>query len=424
MRSEEAIIYCLLHQPSLIMSATVQPEDFGIDSYQNIFAGMTELSRDGSFDLVGIMRWLTSHNLHKSVELVEDLFKNGIGSPQSFAKYCQDVKQDSIKRRAKQIAYNLQENLANNTEGDHVNTAISQLMQLGQSSQKYSHTMKEAVTSALEAIEEAFDNQGLIGITTGLKELDEVLGGFHDTDLCVIGARPAMGKTALLVSFANASEVSAGIISAEQDATQLGMRFISNVGSVHSQNMRTATLDENEWSRLSASVQKLKQRNVYINDEGSISIGRLVQQAREWKFKHDIKILYVDYIQKIKTHARATKVEQVSEVTQALKNLAKELQIPVIALAQVKREVDNRADQQPNIGDLSDASEIEKEADVIMTLFREEATNVETTRQGLADISLCKNRHGPTGHIICKFIGKYFQFQDLPSNVQQLRSGQ
>lgn len=424
MRSEEAIIFCLLDNPSLIMSSTVQAQDFSVDGYRNIYGIMSELSKQGAFDIVSVMNELNAQNLNSSAELAENIFRNSIASPSRFANYCQDVKRESVKRQAMRIAYELQENLSQNTAGDHVNDTISQLMKLGQADKKYSHTMKEAVTSALETIEEAFERQGLIGITTGLTELDGCLGGFHDTDLIVIGARPAMGKTALLVSFANASQVPAGIISAEQDATQLGMRFISNTGSVHSQNMRSAVLGDDEWSRLTAAVVTLKDRPTYINDEGSITISRLVQQAREWKFKHDIKILYVDYIQKIKTHPSAKKVEQVSEVTQALKNLAKELQIPVVALAQVKRDVDNRPDEQPNIGDLSDASEIEKEADVIMTLYRDEARNPNSERIGLADISLCKNRHGPTGHIVCKFIGKYFQFQDLPSNVQQLRSGQ
>lgn len=421
MRSEEALIFCLLDSPSLMMSATVQPEDFTVDGYRNIYAAMTDLSKNGSFDIVGVMNHLASQNLNQSAELAESIFRNSIASPGRFQNYCDDVKRESTKRRALQIAYNLQENIKENTEGDHVSQAISELMQLGQVNRNYSHTMKDAVMGALEAIEEALEQEGLLGITTGIKELDECLGGFHDSDLVVIGARPAMGKTAFLVSLANASDVAAGIISAEQDHVQLGQRFIANKGSVHSQNMRTATLATEEWTQISATVQVLRDRQTYINDEGSITIGKLVQQAREWKFKHDIKILYVDYIQKIKTRPSATKVEQVSEVTQSLKNLAKELNIPVVALAQIKRDVDNRADKQPQIGDLSDASEIEKEADVIMTLLREEAYDPDTQRQGIADISLCKNRHGPTGHIACQFVGKYFQFKDF-NNVTQLRA--
>lgn len=413
MRSEEAVIFCLLDNPSLIMSANLNPEDFSVDGYKNIYSAMLDLSKDGSYDVVSVINRLTEQNLNNSAEHAEKIYRESIASPSRFSNYCASVKAEAKKRQALQIAYNLQENLRENLEGDHVGQAISQLMNLGQASAKYSHTMKEAVTAGLETVDEAMKRDGLIGITTGLSELDDSLGGFHDTDLIVVAARPAMGKTAKLVSFANASQVPAGIISAEQDAAQLALRFISNHGSVHSQNMRTAKLSENEWTRLSSSAVTVANRDIYINDEGSINITSLVQQAREWKFKHDIKILYVDYIQKIKTHPRANKIEQVSEVTQTLKNLAKELQIPVVALAQVKRDVDSRTDKQPLIGDLADASEIEKEADVILTLMREEAYDPNTDRKGLADISICKNRHGPTGHVVCQFVGKYFQFKDF-----------
>lgn len=423
MRSEEAIIFCLLDNPSLMMSCPLHASDFSVDGYRNIYAAMSDLAKQGSFDVVSVMNALTSQRLNNSAEQVEAIFRNSVASPSRFQNYCADVKRESVKRAAMQIAFDLQMNLKENTEGDHVGNAISALMQLGQANKSYSHTMKEAVTAALEAIEEASEREGLLGIATGLKELDECLGGFHDSDLVVIAARPAVGKTAFLVSLANASDVPAGIISAEQDYAQLGQRFIANYGSVHSQNMRTATLAPEEWSKLSASVQVLRDRQTYINDEGSITISNLVQQAREWKFKHDIRILYVDYIQKIKTRPSANKIEQVSEVTQSLKNLAKELNIPVVALAQVKRDVDNRNDKQPNIGDLSDASEIEKEADVIMTLLREEVYDPETPHKGIADISLCKNRHGATGHIRCQFVGKYFQFKDF-DNVSYLRAGQ
>lgn len=416
MRAEEAVIFCLLEKPSLMMSATVTADDFTVDGYRNIFQAMTELQQ--GYDVAAVLGQLERNNQTQSAQLAESIFSNAVASPARFGKHCEEMKNESIRRRAMQIAFDLQMNLKEREKGDHVGDAIQKLMQIGQTNKNYSHTMKQAVRAACEAVDEAMNANGMVGIPTGLKELDECLGGFHDTDLVVIGARPAMGKTALMVSMAN-SDVSCGIISAEQDAAQLAARFIASHGSIHSQKMRTATLQPEEWTRFSSTAAVLANRQAFINDEGSITLSKLVQQAREWKFNHDIKILYVDYIQKIKTTEGVKKFEQVGEVTNALKNLAKELKIPVVALAQVKRDVDTRQDKQPKIGDLSDASEIEKEADVIMTLYREEATEAETQRQGIADISIEKNRHGPTGHVATKFIGKYFQFKDLPSNVTQ-----
>ena len=416
MRAEEAVIFCLLEKPSLMMSAIVTAEDFTVNSYRNIFETMSELEQ--GFDIATVLMHLEKNGLTQEAELAESIRRNAAASPAHFSKHCDQMKKDSIKRQAMIIASNLHSSLNSNEKGDHVGDAIQKLMQIGQTNKNHSHTMKQAVRAAVASVEAAMECDGMVGIPTGLKELDDCLGGFHDTDLIVIGARPAMGKTALMVSMAN-SEVPCGIISAEQDAAQLAARFIASQGSVHSQKMRTATLQPEEWTRFSSAAAVLANRQAYINDEGSITLSKLVQQAREWKFNHDIKILYVDYIQKIKTREGVKKFEQVGEVTNALKNLAKELHIPVVALAQVKRDVDSRQDKQPKIGDLSDASEIEKEADVIMTLYREEATDSETQRQGIADISIEKNRHGPTGHVTTSFIGKYFQFKDLPSNVTQ-----
>jgi replicative DNA helicase len=418
MRSEEAVIFCLLYKPSLMMSATVTADDFTVDGYRNIFQAMTELQE--GYDAASVLHLLEKQGLTNSAQLAENILSNSVASPARFDKHCEEMKNESIRRRAMQIAYELQLSLKEREQGDHVGDAIQKLMAIGQTNKNHSHTMRQCVRAAVEAVEAAMECDGMVGIPTGLKELDECLGGFHDTDLVVIGARPAMGKTALMVSMAN-SDVPCGIISAEQDGAQLAARFISSQGSVHSQKMRTATLQAEEWTRFSSAAAVLSERQAYVNDEGSITLSKLTQQAREWKFNHGIKILYVDYIQKIKTREGVKKYEQVSEVTSALKNLAKELQIPVVALAQVKRDVDNREDKQPKIGDLSDASEIEKEADVIMTLYREEATDPDTQRQGIADISIEKNRHGPTGHVSTQFIGKYFQFKDF-DNVRQLRA--
>ena len=197
---------------------------------------------------------------------------------------------------------------------------------------------------------------------------------------------------------------------------QVGLRLISMQGSVNSQNLRTATLDESEWSRVSAGAIALQNIQGAINDKPGINITEVVAQARKWKFERGIKILYLDYIQKIKgSNPRATRTEQVTEVVGTLKNLAKELRIPVVALAQVNRQCEQRPDKRPTSSDIADASEIEKEADVIMALYRDEVYEDDTPDRGVAELILTKNRHGPIGTLRCHFIGKYFQFKDFQS---------
>ena len=202
MRSEEAVIFCLLYEPSLMMSATVTADDFTIDGYRNIFQAMTDL-KDG-FDAASVFHLLEKQGLNNSAHLAENILSNAVASPARFGKHCEEMKNESVRRRAMQIAYELQTNLQEREKGDHVGDAIQKLMQIGQSNKRHSHTMKQAVRAACEAIDEAMKASGMVGIPTGLKDLDDALGGFHDTDLIIIGARPAMGKTALMVSIDSA----------------------------------------------------------------------------------------------------------------------------------------------------------------------------------------------------------------------------
>jgi len=240
----------------------------------------------------------------------------------------------------------------------------------------------------------------------------------HPSSLYITDGYTVTHNTAFLFCSALANDVCTGIISAEQGHAQAGLRFISISGSVHSQNMRSANLSEAEWSRVSAGTINAQKKNIFLNDEPGISITGLIKQARLWKFNNNLQILFVDYIQKIKgTNPNAKKYEQVTEVVGALKQLARELDIPVVALAQVKRDVDTRSDRRPKLGDMSDASEIEKEADAIFTLYRDEVYNQDTMDKGIAEIDAVKNRHGPTGTIRCLFEGKYFQFKDFPTRA-------
>lgn len=420
-RTEQQILYVLIKNPSLLSQCDLLPEDFSTQTDGMIFGSMLEVAANNlPVDIITIAEHL--ENKYRALELkyLGELVENGFGLEASIKTYCDMVKKASRKRQGSEIARHLQQQLLENYGGDPIGEAITKLMAIDKSSSNYSHTLKEALKLSVEAMQEAFEADGVVGIKTGLTELDEITGGFNNTDLIVVGARPAMGKTALLLGMCLASEKIGGIISAEQGAQQAASRFISMKGSLNSQKLRTADLNEAEWSLLSGTVVALQKLPIYINDQPGIDIGSLVRQAREWKFNEGLEILYVDYIQKIKgSNPKDPKWMQVTEVTGTLKNLARELKIPIVALAQVKREVDSRTDARPKIGDMSDASEIEKEADVIMTLYRDEAYKIDSEYKGIAEIGIEKNRHGPTGDIRAKFIGQYFQFKDLNHNTYQ-----
>ena len=417
---EQQLLFVLFTNGYLLTKCPLTPEDFSTETNRIIYQAMVDVDKQHKpIDIISIAEHIESTYRNVDMEYLGNIFEKGVGVATSFDNYVNIIRETSRKNKGKQIAWNLQQQLEENfNDYDPIQAAIQELMKVDSNKQSYDKTIKECLEAGLKCVQDAHNSGGLVGIPTGLKSLDEAIGGYHDSDLYVFGARPAMGKTAFLFCSALANDVCTGIISAEQGHAQAGLRFISISGSVHSQNMRSANLSEAEWSRVSAGTINAQKKNIFLNDEPGISITSLIKQARLWKFNNNLQILFVDYIQKIKgTNPNAKKYEQVTEVVGALKQLARELDIPVVALAQVKRDVDTRTDKRPKLGDMSDASEIEKEADAIFTLYRDEVYNQDTMDKGIAEIDAVKNRHGPTGTIRCLFEGKYFQFKDFPTRA-------
>lgn len=412
--TEQSLLLSLIREPSLLNNCKVQAKDFSTASHKQIFQAMTDLDLSGEqIDIVTVAERIEKMFKVNQLGFLLELFETGMGSPSNFDTYQKFVVEASRSRQAREIAERIIVDVDNKSERDFVSEAIRDLMALDDVEKKYHYTLKEALKNALEHVEVAHNAGGLVGIPTGIKRIDDVTGGFQNTDLNVIAARPAMGKTALALNMMLNANSAAGLISAEQGNVQAALRFIAMQGSLDSKSLRTAQLDDTDWARLSSAVTTLQDREVFINDKPRISIGDLVRQAREWKHNNDIKILFVDYLQKVQgSNLSHQRTEQVTEVTQQLKALARELNIPVVALAQVRR-IDERADKRPKLGDMADASEIEKEADVIMTLYRDDVYNEDSTSPGIAEIDVVKNRHGQTGVVRCAFKGQYFQFKDL-----------
>lgn len=419
---EQQILYVLFTNPHLLSGCRLTPADFTQQSDQIVYQAMLDVAaKNLPVDFVSVAESIERTHRQVDMEYLGAIVAKGVGSPAGFEHYQNMVRENTRKRKAREILWNAQNQLEENLDGiDPVQHAIRELMQLDANQQNYDRTIKQCLDAGLKLVQEAHNAGGLVGITTGLADLDEAIGGYHKTDLYVVGARPSMGKTAFLFSSALANNNVTGIISAEQGYAQAGLRCISIAGSVNSQNLRSAKLDETDWPKVTAGTVRTQDKRIFVNDEPGISITSLIRQARIWKFNHGLEILFVDYIQKIKgSNQSAKKYEQVTEVVGLLKQLARELDIPVVALAQVKRDVDTRSDKRPQIGDMADASEIEKEADCIFTLYRDEVYNENTDQRGIAEIDAVKNRHGPIGTVFCRYEGKYFQFKDLKPEAYQ-----
>ncbi|MBL4784596.1 MAG: replicative DNA helicase [Cohaesibacteraceae bacterium] len=313
-------------------------------------------------------------------------------------------------------------------------------------------SFSDAINEAVDMAAAAYQRDGnLSGISTGLRDLDARLGGLQSSDLIILAARPAMGKTALVTNIAynvaktykseelpdgSLKTVNGGIVgffSLEMSAEQLATRVISEQAEVSSEKLRRGKVDENEFSRVVDTTQKMQASPLYIDQTGGISISALAARARRLKRQRGLDLLIVDYLQLlVGTSARANqgRVQEITEITTGLKALAKELAVPIIALSQLSRGVESRDDKRPMLSDLRESGSIEQDADVVMFIYREEyytgrlepepGTPEHQTWQekmdrvhGKAEIIIAKQRHGPTGTVDLAFRGEFTRFSDL-----------
>jgi replicative DNA helicase len=417
--AEQEVIAALLMNPYLAKECDLSPDEFRMELYQDIYRAIrVQCDESGAFDVVTLgdhfSQTLPEQQAKHMFESMCGLAENAVGSKSMFPKYCEIIRKDNRLRQIEVIATSLKYEITENKNIDAADKAIADLMALDRTGRNYLWTLEDSVKAGLRQIEEAAEREGLVGIDTGIELLNEATGGLNNSDLIIIGARPAMGKTALLLNMANSSKVPSIVISSEQGHEQVGKRMISIEGSVDAQRMRTAQLDEDFVNQMGMAARRLINKKIWINDQPGINIIQVCKQIRECVYRYGCQAAYVDYVQKIKGSAPGmTPKEIAAEVASTLKNLAKELNIPIVALAQVNREVDKRPDKRPNMGDLANAGEIEMEADLVIMLYRDEVYNEDTPDKGIAELLIEKNRHGPIGRIRCAWIGKYMQFKPL-----------
>ena len=288
------------------------------------------------------------------------------------------------------------------------------------------------------------NDQGIVGVPTGLKDLDEKLGGLHKSDLIILAGRPSMGKTALATNIAyNAAQnilkrqekSSVAFFSLEMSSEQLSTRILSEQARIKSDDIRRGKVTEEEINRYIETSRNIYNLPLYIDETPAITIATLSNRARRIKRLFGLSLIVVDYIQLMRSSSNKNegRVQEISEITQGLKALAKELSVPVLALSQLSRAVEQRDDKQPQLADLRESGSIEQDADVVMFVYREEyylerkqpkLGSIEHAEwqskmndvNGLADIILGKQRHGPTGTVKVEFEGIYTKFKDLTKN--------
>lgn len=414
MTIEQSIISTALTRPHLIKGADINTNYFENYQLAQVWSEIEQkVTNNELVDYLTIQQDLNEKTGQDWSVFLGRIIKDSIPAKtqETFDGWCESLLTNHRKSSAIAACEALIQNIGVDSQNQ-IDACIRDLMALSAESKKYDHNMKEALTGAINLMEKAWDSGGLVGNDTGLKELNDNLGGFHDSDLIIIGARPAMGKTALAINMMLNSR--AGFISSEQSADQIGMRFMSLKSGVPLHELRLGKYHENTHALITAASQQLMANDIYVNDRGGINILEVQRQAREWKQKHDIECLFVDYIQKINpARSRSSKQQEVEEVAIGLKNLAKELNIPVIALAQVNRNCEARTDKRPMASDIKDCGTIEQEADIIMMLYRDEVYNEDSNDKGVAELLIEKNRSGPIGCLKVGFDKQTVKFHDL-----------
>jgi replicative DNA helicase len=265
------------------------------------------------------------------------------------------------------------------------------------------------------------DKQKIRGVSTGFKDMDNLLAGFQKSDLVILAARPSMGKTALALNFARNVGLQPNqpvlIFSLEMSKEQLVDRLLSMVSEVDAWALRTGNLTDSDFEKIGQAMGTLSESQIYIDDTPGITVSDLRTKARREAHQHDLGLIIVDYLQLMSGGSRfssdGNRVQEISEISRGLKGIARELNVPVLALSQLSRSVENRSPQIPQLSDLRESGSIEQDADVVAFIYREEYYNPETDRKKIADIFIKKHRNGPTGAVELRFENEKQRFSDL-----------
>ena len=352
-----------------------------------------------------------------SLKYLTDLSR-GLPTTKNAKAYADVIKRESTNRKL-MAASTLIHQLANE-DGDvkeKLDTALDLINKLADSPTDKSKPkpVKDFIQSTLDRIEDAYNNDGsLIGLSTGLNELDKKTLGFHKSDLIIIAGRPSMGKTSLALNMAEHCALegkTALVFSMEMGAEQLTQRELSSLSSISLNDIRSGNLGDDTWARLSSAVTKLNTMPLIIDETPALTVGDIRLRAKQVKRERGLDLIVIDYIQ-LMSGSGNNRNEAVSEISRGLKAIAKELQVPVIALSQLNRNLDTRTDKHPQMSDLRDSGAIEQDADVILFVYRDEVYNEESQFKGLAEVVIGKQRQGELGKIVTEFKGHLCRFNN------------
>ena len=405
----------------------VVADDFYRKDHKLIFAAIRNLVEDGNpCDFVTVSEYLDNRGELESVGGLEYLATianetPGAANARAYAK----ILRERATLRALINAGNQIAGSAFTTEGrsasdilDEAERIVFEIAEKGARGKQGFQSLKQILPAAVDRIDLLHQSDGdITGISTGFHEFDKLTAGLQGGDLVIIAGRPSMGKTTLAINVAEnaaiGSKVPTAIYSMEMPSEQLAFRMISSLGRVDQTHLRTGRFPDEDWSRINTAVQLMSEAPIFIDDTAGLSPTEIRARARRLQREHGLGLIVVDYLQLMQVPGnKENRATEISEISRSLKALAKELSVPVIALSQLNRGVEQRTDKRPVMSDLRESGAIEQDADLILFIYREEVYNQDTPRKGIADITIAKQRTGPSGDFPLTFVGRYTKFEN------------
>ncbi len=426
--AEQSVIGAMIMDKDAIVAASeiLTEEDFYSKQYGALFEAMVELNDEGKpVDTVTLLDRLREKDVPpevSSLEFIRELL-NTLPTSAHIKNYANIVAEKAMLRRL----IKLNEEIANTcyVGKDSLENILEdtekRVFNLVQRRNTDSFVpIRQVVMNAMDQIEKASKNKGSVtGIATGFIDLDYRTAGMQPSDLVLIAARPSMGKTAFVLNIAQhvafKLEQTVAIFSLEMSKEQLVNRLFSLESKVDAQKLRTGNLSDNDWEKLIETAGVIGKSNLIIDDTPGITIGEMRSKCRKYKLEYDLKMIIIDYLQLMSGSGgrNDSRQQEISDISRSLKALARELGVPVLALSQLSRAVEQRPDHRPMLSDLRESGAIEQDADVVMFIYRDDYYNKDTEKKGIAEIIVAKQRNGPIGTIELVWLPEYTKFANM-----------
>jgi replicative DNA helicase len=409
----------------------VHEKDFYQFKHRLIFRAMSELSaRNSPIDILTVTEALKATQEFDSVDGEAYLLHllNNTPSVANIVAYTDIVRERSILRQLITISGDIAGS-AFSPEGrsslELLDDAERKIFAIAEQGAKDNgpELIKNVLSTVVDRIDTLFhSDQAITGLSTGYHDLDEMTSGLQPADLIIVAGRPSMGKTSFAMNLAEHAAIKDGkpilVFSMEMPSESLAMRMLSSLGRIDQHNLRTGKLVDEDWPRIASTSHMLAETKLFIDDTPALSPSEMRARARRLAKEHgQLGLIVIDYLQLMQVPGqRDNRVAEISEISRSLKTLAKELNVPVVALSQLNRGLEQRQDKRPVMSDLRESGAIEQDADLIIFIYRDEVYNPESPDKGIAEVIIAKHRNGPIGRVRLTFLGKYTRFENFLSN--------